>query len=248
MRLICLNTSGGKLCDRLLSFVRQAQETTEILCLQEVFNSTEEFSSGTSHFGVVPDLYQKLIRQLRGFQGYLTEPSTSFGERLAIFAKSTIVSEEGDTMLCEQSEIEADEEKFSVGSRLQWVTVRKHNRLFTVANVHGIWLPAGKNDTPERVDESEKIAKFLQDREGAKILCGDFNLLPKTRSVDIIEKLGMRNLIKEFEVTSTRSSHYPSWKEKFADYVFTSPEVTVREFKVLQEEVSDHLPLLLEFE
>jgi len=35
--------------------------------------------------------------------------------------------------------------------------------------------------------------------------------------------------------------------EKFADYVFVSPEVTVKDFMVLQDQVSDHLPLWVEF-
>jgi endonuclease/exonuclease/phosphatase family metal-dependent hydrolase len=56
----------------------------------------------------------------------------------------------------------------------------------------------------------------------------------------------MTNLVTKFGVTSTRSSHYLK-EEKFADYILVSPHVEVNDFQVLQEEVSDHLPLLLEF-
>jgi endonuclease/exonuclease/phosphatase family metal-dependent hydrolase len=79
----------------------------------------------------------------------------------------------------------------------------------------------------------------------SRILCGDFNLLPNTDSLTILEQ-GMRNLIKEYPVTSTRSRFYEK-PDKFADYILVSPEVVVEDFQVLDEAVSDHLPLLLEF-
>ena len=48
---------------------------------------------------------------------------------------------------------------------------------------------------------------------------------------------------------TTRSRHYDKLIDfPFADYIFTSPEIIVSEFKVLSDEVSDHLPLLLDFE
>ena len=37
-------------------------------------------------------------------------------------------------------------------------------------------------------------------------------------------------------------------RPEIVDYVIVSPEVEVENFKVLNEEVSDHLPLYLEFE
>ena len=60
----------------------------------------------------------------------------------------------------------------------------------------------------------------------------------------------MRNLIKEYGIESTRSELYndmEKWKDPIADYVFASPDVKVRDFKVLGDVVSDHLPLFIEF-
>src|SRR3989304_780654 len=42
---------------------------------------------------------------------------------------------------------------------------------------------------------------------GQKILCGDFNLNPDTKSLNILDR-GMKNLIKEYKVKSTRSGLY----------------------------------------
>ena len=245
MRLICLNTWGGRLYEPFLDFLTRYQGTTDIFCFQEIFRSTG--GEARTNFQLVPDLYERLAKQLEHFQSYVTEPSTSFGERLAIFAsKSTMIDQNGDTVLCEQRTIEANGEKMRVGSRLQWVALKHHGEMLTIANVHGIWLPGGKNDTPERIEQSQRISRFLQRREGAKILCGDLNLLPDAHSIGILEQ-NMRNLVRDYRILSTRSSQYPPDKAKFADYVFTSPELRVLDFRVLLDEVSDHLPLLLEF-
>jgi endonuclease/exonuclease/phosphatase family metal-dependent hydrolase len=58
----------------------------------------------------------------------------------------------------------------------------------------------------------------------------------------------MRNLIREYGITSTRSSLYATSPVMYADYALTTPGVKVNEFKVLPDEVSDHLALLLDFE
>jgi endonuclease/exonuclease/phosphatase family metal-dependent hydrolase len=104
----------------------------------------------------------------------------------------------------------------------------------------------GKSDSPERIAQSQKIRNFLDSIDKPKILCGDFNLRPDTESMKILEK-GMNNLIQIYDITSTRTSLYDK-EEKFADYVLTSPDVVIKAFQKLFHEVSDHAPLLLEFD
>ena len=70
-------------------------------------------------------------------------------------------------------------------------------------------------------------------------------LLPFPYLLAILEE-GMRNLVKETDVTSTRS-HYYTKPEKFADYILVSPDITVVDFNVLPDVISDHLSLVLEF-
>jgi hypothetical protein len=71
--------------------------------------------------------------------------------------------------------------------------------------------------------------------------------LPDTESLKKLENIGMRNLIKEFNITGTRSSHYAK-PERFADYTLVSDGIKVNDFKVLPDEVSDHLAMYLDFE
>lgn len=119
----------------------------------------------------------------------------------------------------------------------------------SILNVHGLWNGKGKTDTPERIEQSRRIRNFMDSVKGRQIICGDFNLLPETESLSILEE-GMRNLVKEYNVASTRTSLYTRAETsgKFADYIFVSPDITILDFTVLPDEVSDHSPLYLEIE
>jgi len=87
---------------------------------------------------------------------------------------------------------------------------------------------------------------FISGIKNDIVLAGDFNLLPDAESAKIIENAGLRNLIKEYGITSTRTSFYKK-PEKYADYIFVSSGVKVKKFEVMPEEVLDHAALFLEF-
>jgi endonuclease/exonuclease/phosphatase (EEP) superfamily protein YafD len=79
----------------------------------------------------------------------------------------------------------------------QWVEIEKDGKKYTIVNIHGHWDPKGKMDTEERLKQSRLIVDLISHIKTPVIICGDFNLLPHTESVKIIENAGMRNLIKE---------------------------------------------------
>jgi endonuclease/exonuclease/phosphatase family metal-dependent hydrolase len=130
---------------------------------------------------------------------------------------------------------------------LQFATVDGPAGPLSVVNFHGLWNGLGKGDSDERIAQSRRIIDFLRGRREPLVLCGDFNLLPETESLRMLESAGLRNLVAEFGVRSTRTSLYRR-PERFADYVFVSDGIDVGDFRVLPDEVSDHAPLLLEFD
>ncbi|OGL67290.1 hypothetical protein A2856_01205 [Candidatus Uhrbacteria bacterium RIFCSPHIGHO2_01_FULL_63_20] len=77
-----------------------------------------------------------------------------------------------------------------------------------VVNFHGLWNGLGKDDSPDRLEQSRKIVETIKKIDGEIILCGDFNLNPNTESMAIVEAAGLRNLVKEYGITSTRTSLY----------------------------------------
>ena len=139
---------------------------------------------------------------------------------------------------------------------LMYADLQKEGKTFSVGNIHGKWSPGNKFDTPIRLKQSQKIISFFKKKNLPTIVGGDFNLMPETESVGMFIKEGYRNLIKEFKIDSTRNEltwaskqNDPGFvKQYFSDYVFTSPEIKVMDFSVPKIQVSDHLPLILDFE
>ena len=135
-------------------------------------------------------------------------------------------------------------------SALQYVEINNNNQKITISNIHGTAQPGTKIDTPERLEQSRNIINFLNKLSSEKILCGDFNLMPDTESIRMIERFSMKNLIKDFNIKCTRSkSNLLKWsgsEQFFADYLFVSSGLSVKSFTVPDLEISDHLPMILE--
>lgn len=124
------------------------------------------------------------------------------------------------------------------------------NKEFSILNFHGIAYPGSKLDNKDRLLQSQKLLALTKNFGQNTILGGDFNLLPKTESIRIIERKYI-NPIKKYNIKSTRNENswkrYPNSKQYFADYVFVSKGIKVKAFEVPYTEISDHLPMILEF-
>lgn len=129
-----------------------------------------------------------------------------------------------------------------------WINV--NDELLRVVNVHGVPLPGDKLDNEARLKQSKKIIDRLESENGPVIIGGDFNLEPLTESVEMFEKNGYKNLIKDNKVKTTRNrlawERFPDNPQYYADYVFINDKVKLKKFEVIENEVSDHLPLVIE--
>ena len=241
MKLITLNTWGAYIRGPLLRFIDKNQDI-DVFCLQEVYENARE-KLYKRHPFASHDLFSDLQKILPNHQAFF-RPALFGVYGLAIFVKKdTSVLKEGEVSI--HKDVEYFEQTGHHSRNLQWIKIGIGEKHLTVVNVHGLWNGMGKTDTPDRIAQSEKIRDFLRSVSGPKILCGDFNLRPDTESLKIAAD-GMRNLVEEYAIQSTRTSHYTK-PEKFADYVFASPEIKVNDFRVLPDEVSDHAPLFLDF-
>jgi len=169
---------------------------------------------------------------------------------LAIFIKRSIhVLEQGEFFVYLDGDSLTGRDSSTVARNLQFVSINLNGKNLNIINFHGLWSgDRGKLDTPERLEQSEKIISFAKNLTGEIILGGDFNLRPDTKSLTMIEdELNLRNLVKEYKIESTRTSYYEK-PEKFADYILCSSGVVVKNFSTLAEEVSDHKALFLEYD
>jgi endonuclease/exonuclease/phosphatase family metal-dependent hydrolase len=245
MKLLSLNTWGGQLNRDFDEFIKKQAGSIDIFCFQEVFDKAHDTRPGLGP--VHPDLYKELQVLLPSYIHYHA-PSQDNDEGLAIFVKKALkVDKSGDIFVHRWFNAMVGDDGATMGRNIQYIEFRHDGATYTVVNFHGLWNGLGKIDTPERFEQSKNVKKFLDSAKGYKILCGDFNLMPNTESIAIIEK-GMRNLIKDYDIKTTRSRHYKTTGEKFADYIIVSPGLKVIDFQVLKDPISDHLPMLLEFE
>jgi hypothetical protein len=237
MREIFLNSWFGKLEKPFFDFLKNESPKTDIFCFMEF----------------TPELFTEVSKILHQHQGFIEKGMflESFGviDCQVIFAKKNFeVVASGRINLYENT---PDDIGFA-----SYAILKKSGKTINLLDVHGKVLPGDKNDTPVRLKQSEIIIDFMKNKNGPKIIGGDFNLNPDTKSVAMFEEAGYRNLIRDFDIKNTRNE--VSWKQfqsepgyikqHFADYVFVSKEVKVNKFEVPYLEISDHLPLILDFE
>lgn len=246
MKLINLNTECGVFYEPLMEFIKKHSADIDIFCFQEVFNNTKIISPILKNPRA--NLFLEIREILPDFNSFHTPAAQSCFGGLAIFIKkSLLINKIENAALFEELNIiddEKDKNYFAMGRNLQKLEFNHNRKVFTVLNFHGIWIPGGKGDTEMRILQSEKLRKIFDESNGAKILCGDLNVERGARSIALLNR-GNKNLIQEYNINSTRS--LSKGRPEAVDYVIVSPEVKVKDFEVLGDEVSDHLPLFLEF-
>lgn len=239
-----------------MKFLKKMSATTDVFCFQEVFDTTSRIKTCD---GLRMNLFAELKRCLPDFGGHFAVSQ----KKCTYLRYVDFHCEYGLAVFVRKSFVVHSQRSFSIGTSrnavwkksgwkeiAQYVTVICGHTPYTFCNIHGIadWP---KTDTPERLEQSHKIIDAMGKRAGRKIICGDFNLNPKTESVRMFEKTGMRNLVKEYHIKKTRSNLFyaqmPDSPDKISDYVFVSPDVSVKKFSIPRVSVSDHLPLVLDF-
>lgn len=253
MRIISLNIWGGRAGkDKLLEFFKIHADTTDIFCLQEVWSAPYEHLNGHFAGGLKIDHDQIMVYGLQEISEVLQNHVQFFRPHfldnyglLMFVSKNLLVEEEGEVFVYKQKGHVPGGDVGNHARNIQYVTIKTSNGSITIINFHGLWNGKGKTDSEDRIQQSKNILEFTNKLKGEYVLCGDFNLLPDTESIKMFEVGGLKNLIKEYEISSTRTSFYTK-PEKHADYMFVTKGIKVKEFKVLPDEVSDHAPLLIE--
>ncbi len=242
MQLITLNTWGSRIKD-IYEFVKKHSHSTDVFCFQEVYlsvplsnlDSTEEDRDSFKAFeSLLPD-----------FTGYFCAQADGSG--MAVFVKKKyLVTHVKSTQVLSVDEMKNISNGEITFNRLVQ-TVSLNNPKITIYNFHG--MPGDKKrDNPERDLQNKRLMEVLNADSGLKVLVGDFNLNPDTKTIKDLEST-MQNPLNGSGFKTTRSRHYINIDElPFADYVFLSSSITIGEFKVLPDEISDHLALQVNFD
>ncbi|MDO8566366.1 MAG: endonuclease/exonuclease/phosphatase family protein [Candidatus Moranbacteria bacterium] len=229
MKIVFLNVWEGKLQSAIAKFIKEQSVDTDIFCFQE-------FTHGMD--GIAKDVlsgYEKVSAYKSiGEEDYFPQ---------AIFVRKNLRVLSFGVLL---------EKQMECGLAI-YVQVPFGKSGLYVCNLHGTSEPGEKLDTPGRLRQSQTLIDYFKEKEVPIIIGGDFNLLPQTKSIRIFEENGYKDLIKDFGIKTTRNHYawdkYPNSPHYYSDYVFVSPAtLTVKEFSVPNNEVSDHLPLILDIE
>jgi len=255
MKIISLNTWGGRAGkENLLAFFDAHKNDIDIFCLQEIWSAPYKDFGGHLAGGLPID-HGQIMTQGRQEIGELFPNHRkyfhphfmdNYGLMMLVSNKFKVIAE-GELFVYKEKGHIPEGDIGGHARNIQYVTLLVNNNPVTVINFHGLWNGKGKTDTEDRMKQSENIINFIKSIEGECILCGDFNLLPDTQSIKIFESNGLRNLINEHDIKSTRSSLYKK-PGRYADYAFISNNLKLNSFQILPDEVSDHLAMFLDVE
>ena len=248
MKLITLNTWAGRVKEPFEAFLKAKAGDADIFCFQEIYNDLdEEKQVNIDDKGRNKHILKEITEILTDYDVYFC-PVVENVYGIAIFLKKGFeVVASGEVMLYENPNFTSFEDPEDHNRKMQWVHIKNGTKDVIVMNVHGHWDPSGKTDTQNRIEQSKAIIDFIQTTGTIpKIMVGDFNLLPSTESIKMLEG-HFTNLITKYNIPSTRTELYKG-DLKHADYAFVSDEILVESFEALPDVVSDHVPLALGFD
>jgi endonuclease/exonuclease/phosphatase family metal-dependent hydrolase len=266
MKLLSLNVAVFEPNNsQLVKFL--SEQNPDILCLQEVAGKVDAFANPEF---ISKDFIDKATKELKyslfnptwmvkdfhmtnfhkkanydfDFGGYL-EAGNYLRTKFEIYEKSSVfVTKNTEAKVTDWSTWIQNQAK-----AVQVVDLElPDNKKLRVLNYHGIWTKEklGNAETLKACKQILDLAKAVQ---GPTIIAGDFNLFPDTPSMQVFYK-DFISLVDTYKIKTTRpsSNELSNLKRNVVDFVMVTPDIKVNSFEVLDSDVSDHLPLILDFE
>lgn len=123
-----------------------------------------------------------------------------------------------------------------------------NSKKLRVLNYHGIWSKE-KIGNDQTLKACQKILELAKQVTYPVIIAGDFNLFPDTPSMKVFNE-DFISLVNEYNIPTTRPQHneLSHLQRNVVDYILISKDVKINSFEVVDADVSDHLPLVVDFE
>ena len=166
--------------DEFADYIRQQAIDTDVFCFQEAYDKmklicAEVFSN------------YEMISAFKSVTENDEFPQATYVRKgIKIVSTEVIMQDEPGTGLAIYIQLEAE------GSMVH------------ICNFHGISRPIEKLDNPGRLLQSQTLIDFFKGKQGQLIIGGDFNILPETESIKMFEKNGYKDLIKDFNIKTTK--------------------------------------------
>ena len=240
MTILQLNIWGGRLGKQIVDLLKR--EDADVVCLQEVI----EVPGGDTFFEDIDEIKAKA-----GYEHCFFSPVFGFklmrrNAKAGLAVLSRIPFEETNatfTRLEYIDDFDFLDTDYNVRS-IQHVTVNNAGRKLHILNHHGHHLREHKNGDEETMRQCRMIVDYMKNLQGPIVLCGDFNLAPESESLEQINAV-LINHAKKHGILTTRTPL--THKVETCDYIFTSPDIEIQNFQVLDDIASDHKALTVEF-
>src|SRR3989344_8202871 len=187
MKLISLNTWGGRAGkEKLLAFFA-AHKDVDVFCLQEVWSAPYEHLEGHSagglsiyHSNIMVYGMQEISTLLESHTAYFKPHHLDNYGLMMLVKKDLDVIAEGDVFVYkEKGHIPEGDIGFHARN-VQYITIQSPKGSRIILNFHGLWNGGGKGDSDDRLLQSDRIIEFMKTLSDPYVMSGDFNLLPDT--------------------------------------------------------------------
>ena len=245
IKFVCINLwQGGNLMDEILEFLKR--EDADVVLMQEVYDGHDP--SWERKFRSMDLLRKELGYQHENFAPAFLE-RTNFGkveQGNAILSKYPIL--ESQVYFYDQpyGEREDKPEYFETTPRnLERVATLVGGRTIQVFNTQGVWEEDGK-DNARRLMMGQSIINAIRPYHSV-VLGGDFNVREEMKTIGLIEEHLMNVFKQDNRSTSFNMRHKtnPGFATAVVDMLFVSSSLTVLEHRQCDEDISDHLALVV---
>lgn len=240
MKLLQLNAWSLRLEPAVVQLLDR--EDPDIVCLQEVV-STE---SGRKMLGCIQE-----VLALHEFDYYYFSPLVRFNymhhkaERgNMILSKHPIAFAHEFWTAGEFQEDFTKDISYDAARNVVHCQIDTPAGLLHVLTTHGYHIAEHKRGDEHTLAACRQTVEYIETLEGPVVLTGDFNLVPNSESMQILNTK-LRNLTLEHKVGTTRN--HLTAKTEPCDYILTR-DIEFENFAVLDDVVSDHLALTLQFD
>jgi endonuclease/exonuclease/phosphatase family metal-dependent hydrolase len=243
LKLLQWNIWESHNVDQIIAFLKDLNP--DILCLQEL---------RYPHLPVSQDDIQKHIASSLGLYSYCEIAQTwnnrygIYSQGNGIFSKYPIL--EKTSFFLQESKpkpVDASDE----GRIYVEATINANGKQLTIGTTHLSYTKRFVT-TQKKKTEVEKLLKIVKEKSGNYILAGDLNSRPYSWTIKQISKT-----LKHCGPNLTNNSwtvipfdykgfHETELKWRL-DYVFASKELYISSAKILKSNLSDHLPIFVEF-
>ena len=212
-------------------------EHTDILCIQEFYAPNE-----------LPNLYYPFSHI--GLQNERKSWRMATYSKLPILEKGTVsIYGEINNNVCIYSDIKISTDTirvYNVHLASNWFQKEDYQFLDkpTIKGAENI-IERLKNSFHKRAKEVKAIKKHMNSSPYPILLCGDFNDTPSSFAYRHLSK-GLTDSFKNsgLGLGQTYNGKFPALR---IDFIFHSPEISLQQFRIIKNNLSDHYPIIGKF-